>query len=103
MKTQKTKSRGRLNYKRVFFFSLIFLVFISFSLYMFFLGRTIVDLVARKNTETQISLAIARVSNLELDILNDNREVTLQRAYELGFVNNLNPGFVSKKRTALLR
>jgi hypothetical protein len=103
MKTQKTVKKGRLNHKRVFFFSLILLVFISFSLYMFFLGRTIVDLVARKNTDSQISLAVTRVSNLELEVLKYNNEVTLQKAYELGFVNNLSPGFVSKKKTALLR
>jgi hypothetical protein len=103
MTAYSQKSRGRINHKRVFFFSLLLLVIVSFCLYMFFLGRTIFDLVARKNAEYGITLASARVSELELRVLEYNNEVTLQKANELGFVSNSHPNFVSKKKTALVR
>ena len=103
MNNEFTKTKGRLNHQRVFFFSLILLVVASFSLYMFFLGRTIFDLVDRKNVESEIRLASSRISELELQVLDYNNQVTLQKAYDLGFVNNGDPKFVSRKQTALLR
>jgi len=103
MKNTYTKPKGRLNKQRVFFFSLILLVFVSFSLYMFFLGRTIFDLVDRKNIEEEIRLANSRISELELHVLEYNSKVTLQKAHDLGFINNKDPKFVSRKKTALLK
>ncbi len=103
MKNEFAKPKGRLNHQRVFFFSLILLVAMSFSLYMFFLGRTIFDLVDRKNVESEIRLTSSRISELELEVLEYNSKVTLEKAYELGFINNADPKFVSRKQTALLR
>ncbi|MEZ4210941.1 MAG: hypothetical protein R3B39_01430 [Candidatus Paceibacterota bacterium] len=103
MQNNQKMVKGKLNHRRVFFFSLILLVGIAFSLYMFFLGRTIFDLVDRKNVEQEIRLASSRISELELLVLDYNNEVTLQKAYELGFINNADPKFVSRKQTALLR
>lgn len=103
MKNEYAKPKGRLNHQRVFFFSLVLLVVASFTLYMFFLGRTIFDLVDRKNVENDIRLVSSRISELELQVLDYNNQVTLQKAYELGFINNSDPKFVSRKQTALLR
>ena len=103
MNNEFSKPKGRLNHQRVFFFSLVLLVIISFSLYMFFLGRTIFDLVDRKNLESEIKLASSRISELELEVLEYNTKVTLEKAYDLGFINNADPKFVSRKQTALLR
>lgn len=103
MKNEFAKPKGRLNKQRVFFFGLIFLVIVSFTLYMFFLGRTIFDLVDRKNIDTEIRLATSRISELELEVLEYSNKVTLQKAYELGFTNNMDPKFVSRKKTALLK
>ena len=103
MNNEFAKPKGRLNHQRVFFFSLVLLVIISFSLYMFFLGRTIFDLVDRKNLESEIKLASSRISELELEVLEYNSKVTLEKAYDLGFINNADPKFVSRKQTALLR
>ena len=89
--------------RRAVFFSLAFLVLLAFSFYMFFLGRTIFDLVDRKNAESESRLVMSRISDLELEVLEYNNTVTLQKAYELGFVNNQDPKFVSRKATALLR
>lgn len=103
MKNIQAKTKGRLNKQRVFFFGLVLLVVASFTLYMFFLGRTIFDLVDRKNVEGEIRLASSRISELELKVLEYNNQVTLQKAYELGFINNSDPKFVNRKKTALLR
>jgi len=103
MKTLNTNSKGRLNHKRVFFFGLIFLIVLSFTFYMFFLGRTIFDLVDRKNAENEIRLASSRISELELEVLDYNNLVTMQKAYDLGFMNNSSPEFVNRKKAALLR
>ncbi len=103
MKNEYAKPKGRLNHQRVFFFSLVLLVVASFTLYMFFLGRTIFDLVDRKNVENEIRLASSRISELELQVLDYNNQVTLQKAYDLSFINNGDPKFVSRKQTALLR
>ncbi len=103
MNSNHTQPKGRLNHGRVFFFGLIFFVIVAFSFYMFFLGRTIFDLVDRKNVEQEIHLASSRISELELQVLDYNNQVTLQKAYDLGFVNNGDPKFVSRKQTALLR
>lgn len=103
MKNSYAKPKGRLNKQRVFFFSLVLLVFVSFSLYMFFLGRTIFDLVDRQNINQEIRLANSRISELELYVLDYNNKVTLQKAHDLGFINNSDPKFVSRKKTALLK
>ncbi len=103
MKNLNTQTKGRLNHRRVFFFGLIFLVIITFALYMFFLGRTIFDLVDRKNAEGEVRLASSRISELELEVLDYNNTVTMQKAYDLGFINNSSPEFVNRKKAALLR
>ncbi len=89
--------------KRVLFFGLVFLVALSFSFYMFFLGRTIFDLVDRKNAEDEIRLVMSNISDLELQVLDYNSKVTLETAYGLGFVPNKDPKFVSRKKTAFVR
>ncbi len=97
------KSKIELGNRRTFFFAMVLLVFVSFTFYMFFLGRTIFDLVDRKNAESEIRLVMSRISDLELEVLDYNNKVTMQMAYDLGFVNNNDPKFVSRKTTALLR
>lgn len=89
--------------KRNIFFFLVFFAILSFSLYMFLLGSTIFDLVARKNTELSIREVSSSISSLELEVLGYNNKVTLDKAYELGFVNNTDPKFVSRKAMVLLR
>ncbi len=103
MKNSKTKIKSSFAMRRSVFFALLFLLVISFSLYMFFLGRTIFDLVDRKNAESETKVVTSRISDLELEVLDYNNKVTMQKAYELGFVNNNEPQFVSRKTTALLR
>lgn len=88
---------------RALFFGLIFFTGLAFSFYMFFLGRTIFDLVDRKNAEYEIRLATSRISDLELQVLDYNNKVTLQQAYDLGFMSNSNPEFVSREQAAMLR
>lgn len=99
------KVRTITNYdkKRTVFFSLVLLSAIAFFTYMFFLGNTIFDLVARKNAETAIRDVSSKISSLELEVLSYNNQVTLDRAYELGFVNNSDPKFVSRKAFVSLR
>lgn len=103
MKNNQAKIKSAISTRRVVFFSLVFLLILSFSLYMFFLGRTIFDLVDRKNAESETKVVTSRISDLELQVLEYNNKVTMQKAYELGFVNNNEPQFVSRKTTALLR
>ena len=57
----------------------------------------------RKNAEQEIRLASSRISELELKVLEYNNNVTLDTAYDLGFVQNADPRFVSRKKTASLR
>ncbi len=99
---QKNFNNPVLN-KRKIFFGLLFLVVLSFSLYMFFLGRTIFDLVDRKNAEDEIKLVMSNISELELEVLDYNNKVTLESAYNLGFVPNNDPKFVSRKKAAFVR
>ncbi len=95
----KTQSVDRIK----IFFCLSLLVVITFSLYMFFLGRTIFDLVARKNAESEIRSVATNISSLELEVFQYNNLVTLQKAHDLGFVNNSEPVFISQKSFVSLR
>lgn len=89
--------------KVAIFFGLMFLVIVSFFSYIFFLGRTIFDLVDRKNAENEIKLVMSSISELELQVLDYNNKVTLEKAYDLGFIPNNDPKFVSRKKSAFVR
>jgi len=89
--------------RRAIFFYLMIVCFIAFSLYMFFLGRTIFDLVARSKVEAEIKMVSSSIFSLELEVLAYSNEITIQKAKELGFVDNSEPVFLSKKSFISLR
>ena len=70
-------------------------------LYVYFLGSVIFDVVARKNAESMVRTAQANVGALELEYFEASKTLTIERARELGFVEDTATVFASRTvRTA---
>jgi hypothetical protein len=78
-------------------------VFASFVLYLFFIGQTVGRLVAEKNMVNENRALATEISEFELEALSLNDSVSIERAYELGFVNAKSTQYVAKKSPLTLR
>lgn len=58
-----------------------------FVLYLFFIGQTVFRLVAEKDMESRARLVSTEISELELETLSLNDTISIEKAYELGFVS----------------
>lgn len=85
------------------FFTLAFVAGLGLMLYLFFIGQTVFKLVAEKNISNDIRTLSAEISELELQTLSLNDTISIERAYELGFVNAKKMQYVSRKGELTLR
>lgn len=85
------------------FYILSGLVLLSFVMYVFFIGQTVFKLVERKNLEAEKRVLATEISKLELETLSLNDTISIDKAYELGFVDAIDTQFASKKEVVTLR
>lgn len=85
------------------FYVLAGLAVISFFMYVFFIGQTVFKLVERKNIETEKRVLATEISQLELETLSLNDTISIDKAYELGFIDALDTQFASQKEVVTLR
>lgn len=71
--------------------------------YLFFIGQTVSKLVAEKNISGEIRTLSAEISELELETLSLNDTISIERAYELGFVDAKQTQYVAKSGGLSLR
>ena len=79
------------------FWSLIALIVFCSIFYIYCVTTTIHQIVARQQAENQLALLTQRISSEEFDFINLKNDVTLEKAYALGFKDVANKVFVSQK------
>ena len=70
---------------RTMFLVLSAFVVVSFAMYLFFVGTTILNIVDRKSLENENRSLGSKVSELELNYLSETNKIDLKLAYSLGF------------------
>lgn len=85
------------------FYMLAFVTASAFVLYLFFIGQTVFKLVAEKDIAVEIRGLSTEISALELETLALNDTISIERAYELGFVNATKTEYVAKSGELSLR
>lgn len=65
-------------------------------LYAYFLGSITFDIVARKNIEQDIKNLRSELGALELEYLALDKDVTMERAYKLGFRESADTYFAAR-------
>jgi len=68
---------------------------LSFLVYAFLIGQTVFRLVEGKNLGEEKRILATEVSELELETLSLNDNISIEKAYEMGFVDITKPQFVT--------
>ena len=81
---------------RVWFWSLVFtFIFCLFS-YGYCVRGAILSVVNRQNIESQLSSLNSKVLSLESEYIKAKNEITLEKAYSMGFVSVTEQKFVTR-------
>ena len=97
-----TRDDKRINNReplKIWFWSLIGVLFLCLFSYGYLVHGAIVDIVKRQSMETNISLLNSRVLGLESDYIKINNNITPALAQSLGFVAISNQKFVTRDIT----
>jgi hypothetical protein len=78
------------------FWTLILIVVITLGLYIYSVSTTIRNTAARQILETKVSHLNADLGLLEFAYIEKRNEVSLELAYEYGFIEARNPIYVSR-------
>jgi hypothetical protein len=75
---------------------LIFLFIALLSLYIYFVGKSIVNVVVREEVEIQIAEINSEISELELDYISKKNSINMAFAQEQGFKSISNKTFINR-------
>ncbi|HXK35084.1 MAG TPA: hypothetical protein VJ103_01090 [Candidatus Paceibacterota bacterium] len=75
----------------------IFASVASFLSYLYIVGSITFNVIERKNIENEIKNSNSQLSQLELEYLSLDREINLDLAWTLGFIENSNTFFAERK------
>jgi hypothetical protein len=78
------------------FWSLVTLIVVAMALYIYFVQTTIFHTAERQQLQEMIIDTKSAISQLELELIEANREVTQEYALALGFVDVANTVFVER-------
>lgn len=101
MQQYKTKTL-QVPYPVYFFWSLVGLIVIGIFLYAYFVNATIFHTAERQRIEDVLVDTKSKVSQLELALIETNRNVTRTYAHQLGFVDTHELVFVERDATVSL-
>lgn len=76
------KSLSREGVYYVFIFSILLLLF-----YITIVGRTVFATVARKSSSVELKNKMAEVASLEVEYIKKTKDLTKERAYEIGLLD----------------
>ncbi len=88
------KARGK-----QLFYILVALIVFAFSIYVYFLGRTVFAVVVRKNIEKNIRTKVTAISELELAYLSKNNTIDPNLLQKEGYVAPEKMYFISRENT----
>ncbi len=89
------------NIERKVFWSFLILVILFASLYMYFISASIVNVVLRKEIEGDIITTHSEVGELESRYLGLENNITMDRAFAMGFVKLADKKFVTRASQSL--
>ncbi len=101
-RTSSQTNTLRMGNGRAFYF-LATLVALAFAAYLFLIGQTVFKLVAEKNITAENRGLSAEISQLELAALSLNDTISIEKAYELGFVDATDTQYVASRGELTLR
>lgn len=100
MKT-KTLQKFHINQTHIFWACVGIIAMLIFS-YIYFVNITIFHTADRSNIEESITDLKSSISQLELELIDETRTVTLEEAYDLGFRDVKSPVFVKRDHNTRL-
>ncbi|MBX4198206.1 hypothetical protein KW782_02615 [Candidatus Parcubacteria bacterium] len=75
---------------------------IVFFLYAYLINRTIMNVVAREKTEQKIAVLSSVIGELEFKHMASKNRITLELAYEKGFLDTIPAQFIARSGRAIL-
>lgn len=85
------------------FYLLAVITALAFVTYLFFIGQTVFKLVGERSITAENRQLSTDISALELETLSLNDTISIERAYELGFVNATKTQYAAKTGELTLR
>ena len=85
---------------KLFVWSSLVALFVTFGMYIYLVNKTVFNVVARQNAERQIADLNSKVSDMEFKSMALKDTVTLEKAHELGFTEVTAINFVTPKAPA---
>ena len=94
--TSRNKRINNSESGKVWFWSLVCMACLALFIYGYMVRGTIVNIVARQNIETELSILSSKVTDLESAYIKAKNGVTEELAYSMGFIPVTNQKFVSR-------
>lgn len=89
------------NLSQKIFWALSILIILFASMYMYFVSSSIVNVVLRKEIETEIVKIHSQVGELESQYLALENNITMDRALSMGFVKLSDKKFITRTNRSL--
>jgi hypothetical protein len=83
--------------ERALFYILASVLVVVFMLYAYLVNRTILNVVAREQTQKQITSLSSSIGNLEFKYITAKNSVTLDLAHSKGFIDSNSTTFIARK------
>jgi hypothetical protein len=83
--------------RRIFWISAVFFI-AALSLYIYFLGVSVIAVIERKGAEQRGAALTASIMNLESKYVTLNKQIDLSLARERGFVDVVAPVYISGEK-----
>lgn len=93
MNIQKLQS---IEIEKAITFGLLAILAISAISYAYFVNKTVLHIVARKDLKEEVALASARIAEMEYEYMQTKSELTQEYAHTLGFREVEKPHFVTR-------
>jgi len=84
----------------LYFYALLVIIFMLGIFYAYFVNQAVVNIVERQGIEGLLLSKNSSISELELEYISQRNNLSLARAYEMGFVEVNTPRYVSRVSNA---
>lgn len=96
MSNKKYKIINNTEPLKIWIWLFVAVFFISLLSYGYFIRVATINIVARQNMEAETSVLNSKVVDLESKYIKDKNDITLEKAYSLGFMAVSNQKYVTR-------
>ncbi|MDO8492740.1 MAG: hypothetical protein Q7S34_03820 [bacterium] len=93
---KRTRTISLYEYQQKLFFALAGILVVTAMMYAYFLNKTIHDIVFVDENQKQMAEMRSGLSTLENEYLAKDKEMNLEKAHELGFINAGSSSYLSR-------